>query len=243
MDSPSIDQVRALMRRQQAAQAHRRAKPARRHHFLWEYTYEHAQHREDTMFWFLPAHPDEVDPIVAFVQHNIRSAGWSYRQPCTGCGFCPVCEYRTQQDPTFRLEADRHRYASNVLVYRDPVTPGNDWKVGMFEFGAEIHDIVMGEIENGINVFDPTREGTLFRLRAAWHSPKAVPKYRSESYALFESPGLTGPLQLRHRLRGYPPVHDEEELRYQFLRTMQQSLQNETNPGERVGDSTENPRK
>jgi len=24
------------------------------------------------MFWFLPAHPEEVDAIVAFVQHNIR---------------------------------------------------------------------------------------------------------------------------------------------------------------------------
>jgi hypothetical protein len=227
------------MRHQQASQVHRRAKPARRHQALWAYTYQHAQHTEETLFWFLPAHTEEQDPIVAFAQHNVRmGAGWSYHQPCTRTGSCPVCAYRALHDPTFRLEADRQRYASNVLIYRDPITPANNGEVGIFEYGSEIHDLLLEEIEAGVNVFDPFQSGTLFCLRAAWYTPKAVPKYRSESYAVPDSPVWPGALPARHRLLEYPPVHDDEELRYQFSRTLG-SLSNDANATERVGNPTE----
>ena len=219
--APSLESVRALMQTQRSQRPpdSRRCKPQRHDPRVWRYTFEHAQHKEATLLRFLPPHDSESDPIVSITRHNIAARyGWSYRQPCPPTG-CPVCAYRAQH-PEFYLKGDRYNYASNVLVVHDPVCPDNHGQVGIFEYGVTIHDILMDDVNNGVNPFDPYSEGTLFQVRAAWYSRKAVPKYVTETYFLESDPLDVRPLPLRHRLRDYPLMHDAEELAFQFSRTL-----------------------
>lgn len=209
----AFERTKTLLARQKTMQLRRRAKPAREHPFLWKYTKEHATHRDEVLLRFLPAAEPDGDPLVSFVRHNIRGAtgGWTYRQPCPRpTGFCPVCHYRETTDGAedFRREADRICYAANVLLVQDPVYPGCNEAVTVYEFGITVHELLCGEMENGTDVFNPFIPNTLFQLRAAWGS---APKYHRESMVLPDSPPLTiSAAEIAnelHDLNAYPLLH------------------------------------
>ncbi len=194
---------------------------------VWNYTFAHAQ-ADLTIFRFLPAHPDEQDEIKAFLRHTVlvpKGRGWTYMQPCAGKDRCPVCLYRANGHEGFRELSDRQRYASNILMVQDPIKPENNGKVFIYEFGRDVHGILLETMMDNSNPFDCyQKNGNELQLRAAWYNPKGVPKYTKDSFLTIDGAPLEGDVPKRHRLSEYPLMHAEEEMSYQFQRTLGSSL-------------------
>lgn len=81
---------------------------------------------------------------------------------------------KDSSDPEDKLRAKAIQraevFTSNILVISDPANPENNGKVFLFEYGKQIHNMIMGKLtpefedEPVLNVFDPFG-GANFKLR------------------------------------------------------------------------------
>lgn len=237
----------ALVRQQQSA-VQRQCRQPRADERVWTYTFEHAKLAKPVYLHFLPEHTDDSAPIKVVLRHNVNAAtGWSYRQPCPGAETCPVCRYRVDH-PEFCVASDRQRYASNVLIIEDPVVPKHlrQPHYAIYEYGREIHNMIAEALQEGCNPFDAQYNYSLFRLEATWNSKRAVPKYGASYFTEWldyfkdvrESAEKIDRVELP-RLSDYPLMHDQDELDFQFSKTLAALTKPKMSEPERVGGSVD----
>ncbi len=145
---------------------------------------------------FLPPKSGSGLPIVKKLDHFVRlSNGWFVEDcPRTLEKKCPVCEwlYKQGKDEYERLKniyARTHFYA-NILVLNDPLTPTNNGKVFLFQFGKGIMNMISDKIspESAIDeecdIFDYA-EGMDFKLKATYRDSNGsrFPDYRESQFS------------------------------------------------------------
>lgn len=145
---------------------------------------------------FLPPKSGSGLPIVKKLDHFVKlNGGWFVEDcPRTLEKKCPVCEwlYKQGQDNYNQYKniyARTHFYA-NILVLNDPLTPSNNGKVFLFQFGKGIMNMISDKIspESAIDeecdIFDYA-EGMDFKLKATYRENNGTkfPDYRESQFS------------------------------------------------------------
>jgi hypothetical protein len=150
---------------------------------------------------FLPAPNGETAPFVKMNRYNFqypeKTGKWyienslynegagNLKDPC----YVAWNNLKSSLDPEDQLRAKAIQrtvtYTANILVLEDKANPDSVGKVFLFEFGAQIFNMLMSKIspefedQTPVNIFHPT-EGANFRLRANLGKTKRLTYERSE---------------------------------------------------------------
>lgn len=203
---------------------------------------------EDDRFWklqhdngngmavirFLPETNGEDDLWIKYYHHAFKGPnGWFIDNCLTSIGEkCPVCEANSvlydnnQQDggPEY-VEHGRPRkrilkYVSNIYVIKDPVNPENEGKVFLFQYGPQIHKMILAQIsppepefegesaKEPVDIFD-FLEGRNFRLR--------MKKKNQGGYPTYESSEFDGPSQIAETDEEIETIWNSQHSLQQFL--------------------------
>lgn len=128
---------------------------------------------------FLPTIKEDQSPVVKRFEHFVkgRNGVFSFVCPTTFGKDCPVCESNRDMwadestQPVARERKRREKYFANILILEDKLTPENEGKVFVYEFGAQIFGKIQEmyspkyEDQLPIDPFD-IFEGASFRIRA-----------------------------------------------------------------------------
>ena len=159
---------------------------------------------------FLPETNGEDDLWVKYFTHSFKSTNGYFIENCpTSIGEkCPACEANSalydnnQQDggPEYvehgRPRKRQTKYISNIYVIKDPANPENEGKVFLFQYGPQIHKMILAQISPAepefegdvatepADIFD-FLEGRNFRLRMKKKNQGGYPTYEQ---SVFDSP-------------------------------------------------------
>lgn len=146
---------------------------------------------------FLPAPNGEASPWVKMLKYNFqypaKTGKWYIENSLYTLGKIDPCftlwnELSSSSDPDDQLRAKAIQrvttYISNILVVNDPAKPENNGKVFLYEYGPQIHTMIMSKLKPEfeddvpINVLD-VENGVNFKLRGRIGENKRVTYDRS----------------------------------------------------------------